>query len=241
MKHLKIFEEYSKFPPIYSGQEYVKNDDGTIYITFDNFMGKIFFRKKDDPGNILKVPINDFRRDFTKVEKITNVISPKKDKYVNYDNEAELDFNSSTYLSDEKAIVGAYMITKNEDKYIEVLNIKEYENQNGAFMDSAIAYSVSIHKEKLPKSQIEIMSPVSDKDNFFYVKIPYWLFKEKPGLAIKRCKTDKKRISISDAGFRDKELMNMFNDPDVTKYFKYSNPDSRTLQLIELYKKRKTD
>lgn len=246
MRYLKIFEEWesreSKYPPIYSGDEYINNEDGLVYVCTDNFMDKIFYHQKDNKGETFRTKTSEFIKNFTKVK--PNVVvkeEPKKDIYVNYDNEVEMDFNNSIYLSDEKAIIGAYMITKNAEKYIEVLNIKEYENQAGAFMDNTPAYSVSIHKENLPISQIEIISKVSGKEGFSFIKIPYWLYKEKPNLAIKKCKLnfDRKRLSLTDSNLKNNELMKMFNDPDVEEYFKYSDPDERTQQLVQLYKKRK--
>jgi len=121
------------------------------------------------------------------------------------------------------------------------MNIKEFESKDQVFIDNAPAYSVTIHKEKLPKSQIEIISEVTDREGFFYIKIPYWLYKEKPNLTIKRCKLNfnKKRLSLPDRILKNKELMKWFQDPDVEKYFKSSDSDARTQQLVQLYKKRK--
>lgn len=242
MKHLKVFEEYSKYPQVYSGQEYINNEDGEVYVTTDDFMGKVFCHKKDKSGETLRIPGAIFHKNFTKVEPPAPP-APKKDMYVNYDNEVEMDFNNSVYLSDEKAVIGAYLITKDAEKYIEVMNIKEFESKTGFFMDNAPAYSVTIHKENLPKSQIEIISEVPGKEGFSYIKIPYWLYKEKPNLAIKKCKLNfnKKRLSLPDGSLQNKELMKWFQDPDVEKYFKSSDSDARTQQLVQLYKKRKID
>ena len=47
-----------------------------------------------------------------------------------------------------------------------------------------------------------------------------------------------KRLDLRDSSLSYKELLAKFNDPNVKKYLSGSNPDERTLQLIDVYKKR---
>ena len=107
------------------------------------------------------------------------------------------DFNKLVYIPEEKAMVGAYMITGDNGKMIEVLNIKEFLDNSGLFMDGAESYNIYIYFSKLPKSQIEILGPVEGKEGFVFIKIPYWLYKKmSKELSIKRSLV-KKRLSIS--------------------------------------------
>ena len=162
------------------------------------------------------------------------------DKHI-YRDDIEFDFNKATYLSDEKAIIAAYFITKQNEKSIEILNIKEYPNDDSTYGDNARPYSVSFHKGILPTSQIAILGEVPEKEGFFYVKVPYWLYKEKPELNIKRCIGDyhhMKRLEVRGLNARDTKFMSNFSDPNVIKYFAGSDNDKRTQQLVDIYSKR---
>ena len=152
------------------------------------------------------------------------------------EDDLELDFNKSEYLEDEKAIIGAYFITKDSDKSIEVMNIKEFASETATFMDGSTPYLVSFHKVTLPKSQIEILEEVEGKPGFFFIKIPYWLFQtKKDDLYIKRVK-GKKGLDLRDAQLGNKEFMSKFKDPDVLRYISVSDPGST--RKVDNYSKR---
>lgn len=193
-------------------------------------------------GEKLHGKIADFIKEFTEVVK--PVIVPKKNMYsdrLSGEDDLELDFNKAEYLADEKAIIAAYFITKQNEKSIEILNIKEFAADTATFMDNARPYSVTFHKGTLPTSQIEIMEEVVDREGFFYVKVPYWLYKEKPELNIKRIVGDYhnlKRLDLRDISLGNKELMSNFKDPDVIKYFASSDKDERTQQQVKNYGRR---
>lgn len=137
----------------------------------------------------------------------------------------DYNFYRSTYNSDDKSIVGAYMIVGETDKMIEVMNIKETKKTTSIYMDYAIPYLISIHKIMLPKSQVSIIKPVDSMDNFFYIKIPYWLFKKlSDDLEIRRVE-GKKRLTINSRMENDPSFAKKLSDPDVGKYLMVTNPD----------------
>lgn len=146
----------------------------------------------------------------------------------------EYNFFKTEFIAEEKAIVGAYYIVKKGEKSIEVLNLKESPNHNATYMDNSTPYTIkSVNKCILPLSQITIIGPVDDREGFFFIKIPYWLFKKDDGLSIYRY--DKKKrfdggrtieglISNVTKEYK-KEYLTKMLDPNVEKYLKASNKD----------------
>jgi hypothetical protein len=146
------------------------------------------------------------------------------------------DFNKLVYIPEEKAMVGAYMITGDNEKMIEVLNIKEFLDNSGLFMDGAESYNIYIYFSKLPKSQIEILGPVEGKEGFVYIKIPYWLYKKNvEGLGIKRSLV-KKRLSIARSQVYG-DYLKLINDPNVEKYFFEVDKDESSRQRFKSYQR----
>jgi hypothetical protein len=146
------------------------------------------------------------------------------------------DFNKLVYLPEEKAMIGAYMITKDLPNMIEVLNIKEFLDNSGLFLDGAESYNIYIHFSKLPKSQIEILGPVEGKEGFEFIKIPYWLYKKNvEGLGIKRSLV-KKRLSIARSQVYG-DYLKLINDPNVEKYFFEVDKDESSRQRFKSYQR----
>lgn len=146
------------------------------------------------------------------------------------------DFNKLVYLPEEKAMVGAYMITGDSGKMVEVLNIKEFLDNSGLFMDGAESYNIYIYFSKLPKSQIDILGPVEGKEGFVFIKIPYWLYKKNvEGLSIKRSLV-KKRLSISRSQVYG-DYLKLINDPNVEKYFFEVDKDEDSRQRFKSYQR----
>jgi hypothetical protein len=146
------------------------------------------------------------------------------------------DFNKLVYLPEEKAMIGAYMITGDSGKMIEVLNIKEFLDNSGLFMDGAESYNIYIYFSKLPKSQIDILGPVEGKEGFVFIKIPYWLYKKNvEGLSIKRSLV-KKRLSISRSQVYG-DYLKLINDPNVEKYFFEVDKDEDSRQRFKSYQR----
>ena len=146
------------------------------------------------------------------------------------------DFNKLVYLPEEKAMIGAYMITGDSGKMIDVLNIHEQLDNSGLFMDNAESYNIHIFFSKLPKSQIEILGPVEGKEGFEYIKIPYWLYKKMTKeLSIKRY-TGKKRLSIARSQVND-YFLKLINNQDVERYFNIIDTDDISQQRFKSYQR----
>ena len=239
IKEFGIFEAYERPKTPGTHTKWIKNgtDEVATVLGAGDWLISYEFRGEKVQGKIA-----EFVKEFT--EEVKPVIVPKKNMYADRlsgEDDLELDFNKAEYLADEKAIIAAYFITKQNEKSIEILNIKEFAADTATFMDNARPYSVTFHRGTLPTSQIEIMEEVVDREGFFYVKVPYWLYKEKPELNIKRIVGDyhnMKRLDLRDSSLGNKELMDNFKDPDVIKYFAASDKDLRTQQQVINYGRR---
>ena len=152
------------------------------------------------------------------------------------------DFDKCVYSPEEKSIIGAYMIIGETDKELTLLNIKEIE-RDMIFLDSARSYDITIHRVSLPKSVLSVLGPVEGKEGFSFVKIPYYLYKDKKNdLDVKRIRGSydgrvyRKRIDIPfnklEGGF-----WREFSDPNVVSYIKQTNDDHRTDNLLSYYAK----
>jgi hypothetical protein len=145
-------------------------------------------------------------------------------------------FNKLVYLPEERAMVGAYMVTGDNGKMIEVLNIKEVLDNSGLFMDGAESYNIYIFFSKLPKSQIEMLGPVEGKEGFEFIKIPYWLYKKmSTELSIRRY-TKLKRLSIARSQVND-YFLKLINNPDVERYFNIVDTDDISQQRFKSYQR----
>lgn len=239
IKEFGIFEAYQRPKSPDTNSKWIKNGTDEVATVLGAGERLITY---EFGGEKLHGTIADFVKEFTEIVK--PIIVPEKDMYsdrLSAEDDLELDFNKAEYLADEKAVIVAYFITKQNEKSIEILNIKEFAADTATFMDNARPYSVTFHKGILPTSQIEILRPVVEREGFFYVKVPYWLYKEKPELNIKRIVGDYhnlKRLDLRDISLGNKELMSNFKDPDVIKYFASSDKDERTQQQVKNYGRR---
>jgi hypothetical protein len=138
------------------------------------------------------------------------------------------DFYKTVFNPEDKSLIGAYMITGETDKMVDILNIKEYKSDKGIYMDGADPYTIQIHRTKLPKSQIEILSPVEGKEGFEFIKMPYWLYKKMPAeLGVKRL-TNKRKINFTYDQYRSNDFFKDLNDPNVQKQISVLNTDDIT-------------
>jgi len=138
------------------------------------------------------------------------------------------DFYKTVFNPEDKSLIGAYMITGETDKMIDILNIKELKSDKGVYMDGADPYTIQIHRTKLPKSQIEMLGPVEDKEGFEFIKMPYWLFKKMPTeLGVKRL-TNKRKINFTYDQYRSNDFFKELNDPNVQKQISVLNTDDVT-------------
>jgi hypothetical protein len=237
MKYIKVFEAYERpiAPTTYS--KWVKPGDDSVYTVLGAGEKYIRYVNDNDPSNKKDDVIINFLKEF-KPLKDNIKEEPKKDMY----KDIELDFNKSIFVPVENVIIAPYMIIKDNETSIEVLNIKEYASQSASFWDEATPYTVTFHRLTLPKSQITILEDVEGKEGFKYIRIPYWLYKKNTeDLTIKRCVGTyhkMKRLDVRDAGLSNHEFMRNFKDNNVQKYFKATDSDERTHQLINIYKGR---
>ena len=147
------------------------------------------------------------------------------------------DFYKTVFNPEDKSLIGAYMITGETDKMVDILNIKEYKSDKGIYMDGADPYTIQIHRTRLPKSQIEILGPVEGKEGFEFIKMPYWLFKKMPTeLGVKRL-TNKRKINFTNDQYRN-DFFKELTDPDVQKQISVLNKDEITPIWVKQFSKR---
>jgi hypothetical protein len=171
------------------------------------------------------------QEDIYRIKEVMGVISEQ-------DVNPSYDFNKTTYVPEDKSIVGAYMITGEDDNNIQILNIKEMARENRFFMDNAQDYYLNIQKFNLPKSQVEVLGEVEGMEGFNYIKIPYFLYKKMiDQLEIIRIK-GKKRAKVSYPQSRDNRFLKKLNNPDVLKYISITNPDKSGMDNLLYASKR---
>lgn len=148
------------------------------------------------------------------------------------------DFYKTVFNPEDKSLIGAYMITGETDKMVDILNIKEFKSDKGVYMDGAEPYTIKIYRTKLPKSQIEILGPVEGKEGFEFIKMPYWLFKKMPTeLGVKRL-TNNRKINFTYEQYRSNEFLKDLNDADVQKQISVLNTDDITPVWVKSVSRR---
>jgi len=161
-------------------------------------------------------------------------------KYLKRFNESEsidYDFYMSSYDPLDKFVVSAYMIIEESEKSITVLNLQEREDTRSFFADGKVPYTFLPYKVILPKSQIEVLGPVDNIEGFNWIKIPYWLVKNNPGLKIMRVKSPKR---LSNSSIFNKPLKPEMIDDNVRKYISSTDKDDRSIINLDLIIKRST-
>jgi len=168
----------------------------------------------------------NLQENIHRIKEVMGVISEQE-------NSPMFDFNKITFIPEDKSIVGAYMITGEDDKTIDILNIKEIHPENKYYMDNAKVYHLNIKKAKLPKSQIEILTDVEGKEEFDFIKIPYWLYKKLEfDLKVERLE-GKKRLDITARQSKDKNFLAQISDPNVERYISVVNPDKSGMDMLK--------
>jgi len=148
------------------------------------------------------------------------------------------DFYKTVFNPEDKSLIGAYVITGETDKMVDILNIKELKSDKGMYMDGAEPYTIQIYRTKLPKSQIEILGPVDGKEGFEFIKMPYWLFKKMPTeLGVKRL-TNNRKITFTNSQYSDNQFLKELNNPDVQKQISILNTDSVTPTWVKTMARR---
>jgi hypothetical protein len=173
----------------------------------------------------------NLQENIYRIKEVMGVILEQEDSLM-------FDFNKTTYVPEDKSIVGAYMITGEDNNSIQILNIKEMVNENSIFMDNAQPYNLNVQQFNLPKSQVTVIGEVEGMEGFNYVKIPYFLYKKMiDQLEIVRIK-GKKRVKVSYPQSRDNRFLKKLNNPDVLKYISITNPDKSGMDNLLYAAKR---
>lgn len=133
--------------------------------------------------------------------------------------DGQYDFNKGEYEAETKSYVGAYLVGEETPKQLEVYNIRQYPDHYARFTNSgAKPYSMSLHKAKLPLSQIEILGDVPGKDGFKFIRMPYWFFKKNDNdLRIQRF-TEPRALYLTGKDYKPEQVEKLF-DPMFEKYF----------------------
>jgi len=146
-------------------------------------------------------------------------------------------FYKSIFNEDDKSYTAAYkIIDDSSNKFIEVLNIQENE-VGRMFFDKKETYVISIHKFRLPKSQIKILDDDTGFEGFKFIKIPYWLVKKDPQqYKIKRL--NKKKRLANKYNYPVDDLLNKV-DEDVVDYITQTDGDEESIRKIKIQKGEK--
>jgi hypothetical protein len=155
-------------------------------------------------------------------------------KRFNENKSTDYDFYVSIYDPLDKFVVAAYMIIEESEKTITVLNLQEREDTRGFFADGKTPYTFIPFKIRLPKSQVEVIDSVNNIEGFSWIKIPYWLVKNNPGLKIQRIRKSKR---FSNSSTLHKALKPEMIDDDVRKYLSITDKDHRSLLNLGLISK----
>ena len=144
------------------------------------------------------------------------------------------DFYKGVYEPETKSYVGSYLVGEETPKQLEVYNIIEKPDRDAIFASNHVPYSMSLHKAKLPISQIEILGDVPGKEGFKFIRIPYWLFKKDDGLRIQRL-NEKKALYLKGRDRTPEALEKLF-DPMFEKYFEqivYDEVDQKKYDIAK--------
>lgn len=234
MKYLKYFENIdseleNNEPEIKEGQEWISKDlTKTLrVIKVENYKGRninVVLRGGDyKQHHQIHVDKNYILDDFNLVQD------------TDY-GDLKLDFYKTTYIPEDKSIIGAYFIADKNDKTIKLLNVKENIKEGSVFFDNTYIYRIIPEYITLPASQVQILSEVEYRNGFFYIKIPYWLYKKNMiELEIKR-KPVRKRYSYHDSDLKNPKIVNALKEGHLLDYMKYSNFDLPSLDNIKKLK-----
>ena len=112
LQKFKIFESTQELPE--RGTRWINDKGEKIFILSPDQYGYIGYYRLSDPENKWHINPNTFYSEYKPL-----------DKHI-YRDDIEYDFDKAVYLPDERAIIGAYFITKENEKSVEILNIKEF-------------------------------------------------------------------------------------------------------------------
>jgi hypothetical protein len=151
------------------------------------------------------------------------------------ENKTDLTFYKSKYNSDDNSFTAAYkIIDETSEKFIEVINIQEIEDQKKMFVSGKKPYTIRIFKFKLPISQIAILDENTGFEGFKYIKIPYWLVKKNPE-QYKIIRINGFKLLDNKYNFKDNNLLGKV-DNDVVEYIKTTDGEKESMRKIKIQK-----
>lgn len=122
------------------------------------------------------------------------------------------DFFKKVYHPEDKTIDAWYYVKSETNTQTTILNVQEKETPGRVWASGDIDYRVSVKEIKLPKSQLKILGHDENREGYFLIKIPYWLYKKNPDLEIHRIYGNKK-FTLKP----DDQLYSKFDDKDYLK------------------------
>jgi len=201
------------------------------------------YRKAPKSDDITTDMSSQLRKDLDKVKEIPeeekeilNIFAEMANEMVEQEEmedqpekeEGNFDFNFTEYEPETKSIVGAYYIADDFPKQITVLNGQEVVDERSVKYTGGIEpINFYVNTVKLPKSQIEILDQVEGKDDFYFIRIPYWLFKKfGKDLQVSRVKGPKRVINFT-------AYNNHRYKDDILNYVNQTIDDEITLRRFE--------
>ena len=144
------------------------------------------------------------------------------------------DFKADNYNSVDKSVVCGLMICSEDKDTIKVLNLQERFTERAGiqYFDGAKGYTFHINYVVLLKSQIEIIGEVSDKPGFTYIRIPYSVYKNNPGLKIQRIGVRKRFKNRDD---RHTHLNKSMIDENVKNYLSVTDTEVQSNKNMSIY------
>jgi hypothetical protein len=137
------------------------------------------------------------------------------------------DFFKKVYHPEDKTIDAWYYVSSETNTQTTLLNVQEKELSGKEWANGAVDYRFKVQEIKLPKSQIRVLSHDPNREGYYLIKIPYWLFKKNFGLEIHRISLFKK-FSIKP----DDSEIEKFTTTEYQKALKGAGTDMNHIKIV---------
>lgn len=137
------------------------------------------------------------------------------------------DFFKKVYRPEDKTIDAWYYVSSETNTQTKLLNVQEKELSGKEWANGAVDYRFKVQEVKLPKSQIKVLAHDPNREGYYLIKIPYWLFKKNLGLEIHRISVFKK-FSIKP----DDPEIDKFSTTDYHKALKGAGTDMNHVKIV---------
>lgn len=136
-------------------------------------------------------------------------------------------FYKKIYKADDKTLEAWYYLKSQTQTEITILNVQEKEIPGRVWASGDIDYRLSIKEIILPVKHVSILLHDQDNLGYYYLKIPYWLFKKNDDLEIHRIPGNK-RFTMN----HDDKLYEKFGDNDYLKAMEGSGTDMLRIKTM---------